>query len=339
MKVFKYKLLKYFNSSLFPVLINKYDIIKNENIDMPSQYSLEIYFNKIITNSKFITYDINNADIIYLPIYTFLISWKTRDFFYDVNRVVMYLNKILNIINQINNNYPEKKLLFVYSDVMWEDERCFINHINFPENVFILTYEKVIDKFWNNQISVPFITHIRDEPNNYIINNNPHKTHLISYAGRPRKELQYFYNLTVLSLNKYNTEGQWISFNNKDMYNEIDNLYQNSYYSLQPHGDKETRKGFYHSLLLGCVPVIFENNCKTYESILKNYVSIEDICMVIKNDELSNIENILQDKISEIPKKIESIEKIKHLLLYPDTNDLLLQFVIEKMRKPYLLIE
>ena len=193
---------------------------------------------------------------------------------------------------------------------MWEDERCFINHINFPENVFIVTYEKVIDKYSNNQISIPFITHIRGEPDSYIINNTPIKNNLISYAGRPRKELQYFKNLTILSLTKYNTEGQWISFNNKDMYNDIDNLYANSYFSLQPHGDKETRKGFYHSLLLGCIPVIFENNSKTYESIFKNYVSIEDICVIIKNDELSNIENILQSKITEIPKMIKSIEKI-----------------------------
>ena len=152
--------------------MNNYDIIKNENLDMPSQYSLEIYFNKIISNSKLIVKDINNADIIYLPIYTFLISWKTRDYFYDVNNIVHYLNEILNVITEINKQYSGKRILFVYSDVMWEDERCFINHINFPENVFILTYEKVIDKFCNNQISVPFITHIRDEPVNYIINNN-----------------------------------------------------------------------------------------------------------------------------------------------------------------------
>lgn len=339
MKIFKYNLSKDFNSFLFPVLINNHDIIKNENLDMPSQYSLEIYFNKIISNSKFIVDDINIADIIYLPIYTFLISWKTRDYFYDVNKIVNYLNEILNVINEINKKYSGKRILFVYSDVMWEDERCFINHINFPENVFILTYEKVIDKFCNNQISVPFITHIRDEPVNYIINNNPYKSHLISYVGRYRKEVEYFSNLTVLSLNKYNTEGQWISFNNKDMYNDIDNLYQNSYYSLQPHGDKETRKGFYHSLLLGCIPVIFENNIKTYESIFKNYLSIEDICIVIKNNKLSNIENILQSKITEIPKMIKSIEKIKHLLLYPDTNELFLQFIIEKMSRPYLLID
>ena len=327
MKIFKYNLSKDFNSSVFPVVINKYDIIKNENIDMPSQYSLEIYFNKIIKNSKFITYDINNADIIYLPIYTFLIGWKTRDFFYDVNRIVMYLNQLLNIINQININYPGRKILFVYSDVMWEDERCFINHINFPENVYIITYEKVLDKFLNNQISVPFITHIRKDPINYTINTFSKKNNLISYSGRHRKELQYFNNIIILSLDKYNTPGQWISFNDKDMYNEIDNLYKNSYYSLQPHGDKETRKGFYHSILLGCIPVIFENNIKTYESIFKNYVSIEDICVVIKNDEIPNIEDVLRGKISKIPDKLESINKIKHLLLYPDTNYLLLEYI------------
>ena len=54
--------------------------------------------------------------------------------------------------------------------------------------------------------------------------------------------------------------------------------------------------------------------------------------MVIKNDELSNIENILQSKITDIPKMIESSEKIKHLLLYPDTNELLLKYIYFNMQ-------
>ena len=44
-------------------------------------------------------------------------------------------------------------------------------------------------------------------------------------------------------------------------------------------------------------------------------------------NEIPNIEDVLRGKISKIPDKLESINKIKHLLLYPDTNYLLLEYI------------
>jgi hypothetical protein len=141
-----------------------------------------------------------------------------------------------------------------------------------------------------------------------------------------------------LNTNKYQEiSNQWISYNDKTLYDSIDNLYKSCYFSLQPHGDKQTRKGFYHSLLIGCIPVVFENNYSIYNSIFKDFVSISDICIVIKNDEVNNIENILSDIIKN--KKnllsiiIENINKIKHLLLYPDTNNEFINFIIDQLHK------
>ena len=105
------------------------------------------------------------------------------------------------------------------------------------------------------------------------------------------------------------------------MYNEIDNLYLNSTFSLQPHGDKETRKGFYHSILLGCIPVIFENNLTVYKQIFSNIIDIEEICIVIKNNEINSIDEILSNiNVTKINNMICNFNKIKKILLYHDNN-------------------
>jgi hypothetical protein len=325
-------------NSIFPVYINNKDIINNieppeyaENRYLRSQYYLEIYLHKIISQYDNLTNDVNNADIVYIPIYLFLLAWIKKPFYYDVNNIILHL-KTLELI--IENYVSSGKIIIMcYSDVMWEDSRCFINYFKFHKNVYFICYENVLDKYCNNQISVPFITHIKCNPEKYNIEYIENKENLIGYAGRDRKELKYFKNLKILDTNTYQEiNNQWISYNDQTLYDNIDNLYNKCFFSLQPHGDKQTRKGFYHSLLLGCIPVVFENNKSVYNSIFKKLVDINDICIVIKNEQINNIEEILEDIVNKqiiIPFMIENIKKIKYLLLYPDVNNELINYIIE----------
>jgi hypothetical protein len=62
-----------------------------------------------------------------------------------------------------------KKVLLFYSDVMWEDQRCFLNYFEFDPNVFFVCYEDVLSS--NKQIPVPFCTHIKSNPVKYHIPN------------------------------------------------------------------------------------------------------------------------------------------------------------------------
>ena len=336
MFIFKYKIPTELNV-LFPVYITNDDIIIEEDLDNPSQYSLEIYFNKIITSSNFITYDINTADIIYLPIYTFLLGWRKR-YCFDHEYIKNSLNVLLTIIKKINKEYPGKKIMFVYSDVIWgvrksfptrygniydENSKGFINDINFPNNVYIISLERVVDKYLNNQISIPYI------PNklNKSIDISSNKEDLISYIGRYRKEVEYFTNIKTFYIEiKY----YWKSSNNIEMHKQIDRMYKCSHYSLQPHGDKQTRRGFYNSLLCGCIPVIFENNVHIYKEIFQDYIKIEDICVIIKYNEIQNIESILIEKLGEIPNKIKMIDKIYNLISYSDNS--ILNYTINNIK-------
>ena len=330
MNYYIYNLDKKYNENLYPIKINNNDIIKNiekkisNNNFLRSQYSLEIYIHNIIKKSDYLVYNLEESKIVFFPIYLFLLAWKPDDYVYNVKNIVEKLNEIIPIINNISS---EKKILLCYSDVMWEDNRCFINYFKFPKNVTIITYEEVKDRFNNNKINLPFITNIKCDPDKYFIKFKVKKRKLC-YIGRYRKEINYSKNIFFYDTNKYQKiKDQWISFNNSELYNDISKIYKSFYFSLQPHGDKQTRKGFYHSLLLGCIPVIFENNFKIYKKIFQKFIKIDDIAIIIKNDEINNIDNILETKIRFLPKMINNINKIKNLLLFPDKNDFLLKYI------------
>lgn len=336
MFIFKYEIPTELNVR-FPVYISDEEIIIDQDLDNPSQYSLEIYFNKIITSSKFITYDINTADIIYLPIYTFLLGWR-KPYFFDLEDIKNNLNVLLTIIEKINKEYPGKKIMFVYSDVIWgvynsfptryggnydENSKGFINDIDLPNNVYIITLERVVDKYLNNQISIPYIPNKLNQ--SFDISSN--KDYLISYAGRYRKEVEYFTNIKTFYIEALEN---WKSSNNIETHKHIDRIYKYSHYSLQPHGDKQTRRGFYNSLLCGCIPVIFENNVGIYKEIFQDYIKIEDICVIIKYNEIQNIESILMENLGEIPNKIKMIDKIHNLISYSDNS--ILNYTINNIK-------
>jgi hypothetical protein len=309
-------------SSILPVYINNNDIV-NKNIIcydkdryIVSQYYAEIYFNNMLNRLPNITPILNDADIVYFPIYTFLLAWNQK-YIYNNSHIVYTLTNLYSIIEEIAK---KKKVFFVYSDVMWEDDRCFINFFNFNKNVYIVCYENIKDKYSNNQIPIPFITNIIADYKLYSIPFKNDKKNLISYVGRYRKELEMFKDkIVIVDTKKYQiVPDQWISYNIKELYIEIESIYLDSYFSLQPHGDKQTRRGFYHSLLLGCIPVVFKNNYEIYMNIFRDIVDINDICIILDMD-CKNPLDILLKETMNIEKYHFNINKIKHLLLY-DTN-------------------
>ena len=319
-----------FNSGILPIYINDNEIIDNHFIRfdnykyLRSQYSLEIVLHNMFKQHQNLTNNYETSDIVFIPIYLFCSAWSKK-YFYDVNQIINKINLILPLINNCVND--GKKVIIPYSDVMWEDNRCFLNHFNFHENVYFVCYEDVLSE--NNQIPVPYCTHIKQTPEDYIIPKNPNKKHLISYAGRYRKEIDYFNNIEVLNTNKV-IDDKWISINSENTYNEIDELYLNSHFSLQPHGDKQSRKGFYHSLLLGCIPVVFNDNCDVYKKVLNGIVNLEDVAIILDKNK-QGYEDTLRLELLNINVKISNISKIKHLLLY-DENDLsIVDYILNKL--------
>lgn len=330
-KVFNLNIDAGYNFNLLPVTINDSEIIDlkfegySDNRFLRSQYSLEIVMQNMFSkyNCELVTYE--ESEFVFIPIYLFLTSWKTK-YFYNVQDTIKSLNELYSTIDKITSD--GKKIIMVYSDVMWEDERCFINHFNFNKNVYFVCYEGVHNM--ENQIPVPYVTHIKSEPLNYEIPSSIDKKFLISYVGRERNETTLFKDIEIYTTTIKNNN-HWISLNDKSLYDKIDNLYLNSYFSLQPHGDKKSRKGFYHSLLMGCIPVVFEDNYQIYEEVFSGLVKIEDICVVLnKQDELVYNE-ILENEKSKIDAKIKNIDKIKNLLLYYENDSTLVDNILNKI--------
>ena len=317
-----------YNTRLLPTKINSLDCIDTDSFSnngkgvqysedkyLTSQYSLEVYFYKNIQDSSLL---VKNCDteLVFIPFFTFLSAWQ-KEYFYDNAKVIEKMN---NIINSIQDN-PDKKYILVYSDVMWEDERCFMKHIQLPKNLFIITYEGV--SFFKNTIEVPYLTHIHyTNIESYIRVCEEKRQFLVCYAGRPRDSVERILNIEVYNTSKDQIKDQWITMNSKSMYDDIDRLYLNSYFSVQPHGDRETRRGFYHSLQLGCVPVIFSNNTSVYRRVVSKICNLEDICIIVKEDEDINtrIENEKQNYIHYV----QNIERIIPFLSYAtfDTSEL-----------------
>lgn len=327
-KIFIFDIDKKYNTELLPIIINDNEIINYEiryedNKFLRSQYSLELVLKNIFSKYKNVT-SYEESDIVYIPIFLFCLAWQTK-YFYDVKKIINAINDINYLLEKfIKDN---KKIIMVYSDVMWDDERCFINHFKFNENIFFICYES---SGKSNQIVVPYVTHIKNDIKNYKIPANSKKNNLISYVGRFRKEINYFENIVFKNTNLIQSD-KWISINDIDLYNEIDNLYLDSFYSLQPHGDRKTRKGFYHSLLMGSIPVIFEDNYDEYQKVFKDTINIEDISIILKLNEKERYNEILLNNIKTIPKKIETIESIKNLLLYDDNNFDIIDLILKRI--------
>ena len=68
-------------------------------------------------------------------------------------------------------------------------------------------------------------------------------------------------------------------------------LYASSDFSLQPAGDTPTRRAFYDSWLMGCIPVVSQSASLTYSRIFKGLIyslaglAMHDVVVVVPDDD------------------------------------------------------
>lgn len=318
------------NIGALPAKVNDFEIIEQipagfaQHRVLRSQYALEVTLHNIIKDYPFLQASPQDADIIFVPIYTFCLAWR-KPYIYDVGAIVESIHTLLDQLTRYAA--AGHKVLIPYSDVMWPDSRCFMHHFKFHKNFFFVAYERADPN--DNVIVVPYCTHIKANPIAYPIPCDQNRNHIICYAGRPRKEISRFE-----SIESYYTENhdpnKWISLNSIENYNNIDSMYLNSFFSLQPHGDRKTRRGFYHSLLLGCIPVIFTNTADAYREVFDKVVPIEEIAVIIDTESRDPIRKLIE-QLPTWKRRIANVEKIKNLLLYEDGELGIVKNIIEKI--------
>lgn len=319
-----------FNSDNFNVN-NGYGKKLDNNIYQTSQYSLEIIWHQKIMQYPLLTSSIEKANICFVPFFTFLTSWKNIPFHYSVSDANTMIASLFKYIPQwIVSPLPH---IFVFSDVIWNDERVFNHHFKFPSNTYILTLESTNNKYLNQLITVPYPTEFHKEitgnTNFYNKFNNINRTHLLSYIGRDRWPLSLLNSIKDKDFNCHILteldERYWKSINDNQMTKKIIDIYGSSKFSLQPFGDMGTRRGFYQSVQLGCIPVIFDDNYSSYSKLFNNMLDINKMAVVINKNNINNIFSILQnissEKIMEYKNYISFIMNTIQYSNYNDIND------------------
>ncbi len=265
--VFIANLDKKYNLAYLPTIINTRDIvIGNET----SQYELEIHWHKQIQNNYIQTHCIEMADFVFIPFYTFLSGWKDGVF---SNR------RIANKLEQLIENLPSwKKYLniphiLIYSDVCWNSEDSFINLItSWPSNTVLISLESIKHPIIKTLTS-PYLSGFND------IQLLCKKIQFLTYIGRMRLPFESLnQKIENCKFSFIEIEG-WKSINEEEFTSHCISLYSNSIFSLQPPGDRETRRGFFQSILCNCIPVIFQDNIDGYQQ--HTQIPLEDICVII----------------------------------------------------------
>jgi hypothetical protein len=313
-----------FHSGLLPVFISPQEIITpdmdnsfgskiNDGLYQTSQYLLEIIWHKKIKNYPYLTSCIEKADIAFIPCYTFLSAWTKQKFVYSCDATIKMINNLISKLPEWSENKYNIPHILVFSDVMWNDVRVYNYHIKMPKGTYTLTLESLPENeiksgTGNKMITVPYPTefHFDYNTNKIGVSDHTNRNILLSYLGRSRTIVS---ELTKLCSNDFNCEilsqpnHYWKSTNNIELTHNMIRIYSTSIFSLQPFGDRGTRRGFYQSLLLGCIPVIFSNNYQSYNGLFQNYIDITKIAVIITSQSVDDIipflKSISKEKIYE----------------------------------------
>ena len=104
---------------------------------------------------------------------------------------------------------------------------------------------------------------------------------------RDQSGKQLFYSFVIKS-NDWN-----------ELFMRIWEMYATSIFSWQPEGDTETRRAFYDSWMLGCIPVISRSTACTYSGLFGGQLfhAIEDIVIVLEDTDMRNGARIIHQLI------------------------------------------
>ena len=152
---------------------------------------------------------------------------------------------------------------------------------------------------------------------------NPTKNSLLCFVGgvsRGYHRDQVLHGLRIAGSKFFsdftkNTSGEWTL--SDPPYEQIWEKYANCVFSWQPEGDTETRRGFYDSWMMGCIPVISRSAACTYAGLHGGTLfafpgpALEDVVVVLEDSAmmdataiLGHLINMSQDEIDRRRKRM-----------------------------------
>lgn len=275
------------------VQVSEQEIISESSI-LESQYALEHIILDTIDNHPYRTACLEKAKAAIIPMHPFLTCWRQPNY-YSVKDCADVIKSALRTLPAWNiSNVPH---YLGYGDVLWDDERVFIPHVQLPKNTTIISLETCNSSV--KQASVPF-------PHGTI----PDKIHcgerrLAVYVGRERDAVsKYSIDYEIIS-----TPG-WHSTNTQNA--RIIKAYSEHKFSLQPHGDRVTRRGFYQSIACGCIPVITSDCVRAYSEATG--LDVSEFCIIIPEWHENVVELLQQADFEPMQKKLPKLSLSDRIL-------------------------
>ena len=262
------------------------------------------------------------------------IVWKYFETFLTSIKEIKYNNLVLNITE--NRNIADIEI----TDLIDQGFKL----INIKNNKTLIFNIEDRTGGRDADIPIPYFTGLYTKPN---IDNklkftelSNKKKYLLSYIGGvwrgprnnnniPKRKLaiDVFFSLNKKNTEKYkelffapliaNThkqEGE-LGWNKGSFGIKAKDIYYDSLFSWQPEGDTPTRRGFYESILCGCIPIINITSFNIYKKLLIGEENVKNIAIIIDDADYYNgnyVFNYLlglnKDKIMEYRNNINKIK-------------------------------
>jgi hypothetical protein len=275
------------------IQISDQEVITEENI-LESQYALEHIILKTIYDYPYKTGCLDKATAAIVPVHTFLTCWDKPNY-YSVSDSVSVIKNALSALPAWKSSSVPHYL--GYADVLWNDERVFLRHVDIPDNTTIITLEAC--DFPVKQEAVPFPCGSMPGVLSSV------DRRLAVYIGRNREEVSgYDIDYEIIS-----TPG-WHSTNTQNT--RIAQAYSQHKFSLQPHGDRVTRRGFYQSVACGCIPVITADCVKAYSDATK--LDVSEFCVIIEEWHENVVDLLRQADFESMQKKLPKLSLLERIL-------------------------
>ncbi|KAJ7952324.1 Xyloglucan galactosyltransferase KATAMARI1 [Quillaja saponaria] len=240
------------------------------------QYSLEPIFHSRILNHPCRVYNENAAKLFYVPFYGGLdiLRWHFKNVSNDVKDSLG-----LELMNWLQRQKPwinnsGKDHVFVLGKISWDFRRNIDSlwgtrflELDQMQNPIKLLIER---QPWHvNDIAIPHPTYFHPHSDDDIIawqlrimRSNRQKN-LVSFAGAARPDAQDNIRSMLIEQCRSNDNIGKCQFLNCssggcDQPESVIELFMESEFCLQPPGDSPTRKSVFDSLVLGCIPVLFD---------------------------------------------------------------------------------
>jgi hypothetical protein len=277
---------------------------------LTSQYSLEPLIHYKLLRDPRRTVIKEQASVAVLPFYPFLSGWKNHPYVFDTFHLADHYMEFFDAIQWQNSPLPH---IIFYGDVMWNSRPHFPQNdkVKIPKNTYFATLEEHTGGYHSmnssetsselasgtaidgqklkhsHVITIPFPTSVhfdRKKPKMNVMDFDEKRPYLLCYAGRDRwpvgnltiaveaKEIQD----TDFKVHKFEQKG-WKTLNDEASTLLILEFYKKCTFTLHPYADMGTRRGFYDSMTVGSIPVVYTENVDRYSNIYRGKEASADV--------------------------------------------------------------